>query len=73
MTAIEIKYSTFKDIDSINDESLLQKLSALIKGMIVVPKISFAEHAETADIPEFVRNISVKTTLPEELDVKKFF
>ena len=31
MTAIEMKYSLFRDIDSITDESMLYRIAALVK------------------------------------------
>ena len=34
MTAIEMKYSLFKEIDSIEDESILDKLAAFLKSLI---------------------------------------
>ena len=32
-----MKYSLFRKIDSVNDESVLSKLTALVQGMLLVP------------------------------------
>ena len=72
MTAIEMKYSLFRDIDSINDESVLYRLTALVKSMLTMP---YAEQTvskdETEDIPEFVRNMSIKANIPANVDAKE--
>ena len=34
MTAIELKYELFRDIESINDESILQKIASYIKMFV---------------------------------------
>ena len=34
MTAIELKYELFRDIESINDESILQKIASYIKTFV---------------------------------------
>ena len=34
MTAIELKYELFRDIESINDESILQKIASYIKPLV---------------------------------------
>jgi hypothetical protein len=70
MTAIEIKYSLFHDIDSINDESLLYKLSALVKGMLLMPKAEEHIPEDTLAIPDFVRNMSVKSDIPVNVNTK---
>ena len=36
MTAIEMKYSLFKDIDSINDVSVLNRLTAFVKELLAM-------------------------------------
>ena len=36
MTAIEMKYSLFKDIDSINDVSVLHRLTAFVKELLLM-------------------------------------
>jgi|GEM_PF-1190509 len=35
MTAIEMKYTLFRDIDSINDESVLRRLSIFVKSLLM--------------------------------------
>lgn len=70
MTAIELKYSLFRDIDSISDESLLHKLSALVKSMLVLPTIETPTNNDFDDIPDFVRGMSVKTDLPVNVNAK---
>ena len=72
MTAIEMKYSLFRDIDSINDESVLYRLTALVKSMLIMPYAEqFVSKDETEDIPEFVRNMSVKANIPVNVDAKE--
>ena len=34
MTAIELKYELFRDMESINDESILQKIASYIKTFV---------------------------------------
>ena len=70
MTAIEMKYSLFRDIDSIRDEALLFKLAALVKSMLAMPSISTPAQNDYEEIPEFVRNMSVKTDIPGNVNVK---
>ena len=70
MNAIEMKYSLFHDIDSIRDEALLYKLTALVKSMLVMPSIGTQSDKEYEDIPEFVRNLSVRTGIPGNVDTK---
>lgn len=38
MTAIEMKYSLFKEIDSIEDESVLYQLTAFIRNLLGASK-----------------------------------
>lgn len=72
MTAIEMKYSLFRDIDAIEDESVLRKLTALVKSMLLMPPTEMLyKTTEQEDIPEFVRNMSVKTGLSSDIDAKK--
>ena len=72
MTTIEMKYSLFRDIDSINDESVLSKLTALVKSMLLMPDMEHTvSRTHTADIPEFVRNMSVSTGISGDVDAKK--
>lgn len=47
MTAIEMKYSLFKDIDSINDLSVLHRLTTFVKELLVTPPAN--NNAETAN------------------------
>ena len=70
MNAIEMKYSLFRDIDSIRDEALLYKLTALVKSMLVMPSISTLSDKDNDDIPEFVKNLSVSTGIPGNVDAK---
>ena len=72
MTAIEMKYSLFRDIDSITDESVLYRLTALVKSMLLMTHTEQTvsqDHLE--EIPEFVRNMSVKTGIPGNVDAKE--
>ena len=72
MTAIEMKYSLFRDIDSINDESVLYRLTALVKSMLVMPYMEqTVSQDDSEEIPEFVRNMSVKTGIPGNVDAKE--
>ena len=72
MTAIEMKYSLFRDIDSINDESVLYRLTALVKSMLFMPYTEQAvDKDDSSEIPEFVRNMSVKTGIPGNVDAKE--
>ena len=70
MNAIEMKYSLFRDIDSIRDEALLYKLTALVKSMLVMPSIGTLSDKDYDDIPEFVKNLSVSTGIPGNVDAK---
>lgn len=70
MTAIEMKYSLFRDIDSIRDEALLFKLVALVKSMLAIPSMPPPTQNDYEEIPEFVRNMSVKTDIPGNVNVK---
>ena len=38
MNTIEMKYSLFKDIDAINDEAVLYRLTALVKKILLMPQ-----------------------------------
>ena len=73
MSTVEMKYSLFKDIDSITDEQMLRKLVALVKGMLRMPQ-PLAESPDglnAGEIPAFIRNMSVKTGLPGNIDAKE--
>jgi hypothetical protein len=70
MTAIEMKYSLYHDIDLISDESLLYKLSLLVKSMLAMPKVEQHSKEDDSSIPDFVRNMSVKTDIPANVNVK---
>lgn len=72
MTAIEMKYSLFRDIDSISDESVLYKLTVLVKSMLLTPRmVQTVSQDDSEEIPEFVRNMSVKTGIPGNVDAKE--
>lgn len=72
MTAIEMKYSLFRDIDSISDESVLYKLTVLVKSMLLTPRMEQTiSQDDSEEIPEFVRNMSVKTGIPGNVDAKE--
>ena len=64
MTAIEMKYSLFKEIDSIEDESVLLQVTAFVR------KNKTTSEVNKDGIPEFIRNMSVKTDMTGEEDVK---
>ena len=71
MTAIEMKYSLFKEIDSIEDETILNRLAAFLRSLVSQPsKESFTED-EFSEIPEAVRKMSVKTGMTGHEDVKE--
>ena len=71
MTAIEMKYSLFKEIDSIEDESVLDKLAAFLKSLIAGSTDRTFSAEEEAEIPEAVRKMSVKTGMSGQIDAKK--
>lgn len=71
MTAIEMKYSLFKEIDSIDDESVLYQLTAFIKSLLGVSKKEIVPDVNKDGIPEFIRNMSVKTDMTGDEDVKE--
>lgn len=71
MSTIEMKYSLFKDIDSITDELMLHKLVALVKGMLAAPHLETAAVDDTEEIPDFIRSMSVSTGLPGDVDAKE--
>lgn len=71
MTAIEMKYSLFKEIDSIEDESVLNKLAAFLKSLITGSADKTFSAEEEAEIPEAVRRMSVKTGLSGQIDAKE--
>ena len=72
MTAIEMKYSLFRDIDSINDESVLYRLTALVKSMLLMPYVEQPVGKDDSDeIPDFVKNMSVKTGISGSVDAKE--
>ncbi|MBR1484861.1 MAG: hypothetical protein IJ612_04125 [Prevotella sp.] len=41
MTTIEMKYALFKDIDTINDESVLRKVTDFVRKFLVVPQVVY--------------------------------
>ena len=65
-----MKYSLFKDIDSITDELMLHKLVALVKGMLAVPRMETKAMDDIEEIPDFIRNMSVSTGLSGNVDAK---
>jgi hypothetical protein len=65
-----MKYSLYHDIDLISDESLLYKLSLLVKSMLAMPKVEQHSKEDDSSIPDFVRNMSVKTDIPANVNVK---
>ena len=65
-----MKYSLFKDIDSITDEMMLHKLVAIVKGMLAVPRIETRTIDDIEEIPDFIRNMSVSTGLSGNVDAK---
>ena len=65
-----MKYSLFKDIDSITDEMMLHKLVALVKGMLAVPRMEAKAMDDIEEIPDFIRNMSVSTGLSGNVDAK---
>lgn len=71
MTAIEMKYSLFKEIDSIEDESTLYKLTAFIRNLLSVSKKEHVAEVNKDGIPEFIRNMSVSTGMTGHEDVKE--
>lgn len=73
MTAIEMKYSLFKEIDSIEDESVLDKLAAFLKSLIAgSTAVNKTDTEVNKDgIPEFIRNMSVRTGMTGDEDVKE--
>lgn len=71
MTAIEMKYSLFKEIDSIEDESTLYKLTAFIRNLLSVSKKENVAEVNKDGIPEFIRNMSVSTGMTGHEDVKE--
>ena len=71
MTAIEMKYSLFKEIDSIDDESVLYQLAAFIRNLLGVSKKETSPEVNKDGIPEFIRNMSVKTGMTGDEDVKE--
>ena len=71
MTAIEMKYSLFKEIDSIDDESVLYQLTAFIRNLLGASKNKTTPEVNKDGIPEFIRNMSVKTGMTGEEDAKE--
>lgn len=71
MTAVEMKYSLFKEIDSIEDESVLYQLAAFIRSLLGVSKKVTAPEVDKDGIPEFIRNMSVQTGMTGDEDVKE--
>jgi hypothetical protein len=70
MSTIEMKYSLFKDIDSITDELMLHKLVALVRGMLAVSHREVTAMGNTEEIPDFIRSMSVSTGLSGDIDAK---
>lgn len=70
MSAIEIKYSLFKDIDSISDERMLQRISVLVKSILATSRVKSSATDNVSEIPDFVRNMSVNTGLSGDIDAK---
>lgn len=71
MTALEMKYSLFKEIDAIEDESLLSQLAAFIRSLLGVSKTEASSEVSKEGIPEFIRNMSVKTNMTGNEDIKE--
>lgn len=71
MTAIEMKYSLFKEIDAINDESMLSQLTAFIRSLLMASKKEAVHEVDKDGIPEFIRNMSVRTGMTGNEDVKE--
>ena len=71
MTAIEMKYSLFKEIDSIDDESVLYQLTTFIRNLLGGSKKETVTEVNKDGIPEFIRNMSVKTGMTGDEDVKE--
>lgn len=71
MTAIEMKYSLFKEIDAIDDESMLAQLTAFIKSLLMDSKRETVQEVDKDGIPEFIRNMSVSTGMTGDEDVKE--
>lgn len=63
-----MKYSLFRDIDSISDETLLRKLNEFVKSLLRISKEESVAAEDKSEIPEFVRNMSVKTGLSGDVD-----
>lgn len=70
VTAIEMKYFLFKEIDSIDDESVLLQVTAFIRNLLGASKTKTSE-VNKDGIPEFIRNMSVKMDMTGEEDVKE--
>lgn len=49
MTAIEMKYNLFRNIDTINDETLLRKLTVLVNNILEQPASDFKEDDDAID------------------------
>lgn len=71
MTAIEMKYSLFKEIDSIEDESMLTQLAAFVRSLLGTSTKEVAVEVDKQGLPEFIRNMSVKTGMTGNEDVKE--
>ena len=71
MTAIEMKYSLFKEIDSIEDESMLSQLVAFVKGLLGASKKKVEVEVDKEGLPEFIRNMSVRTGMTGNEDIKE--
>ena len=73
MTAIEMKYSLFKEIDAIDDESMLAQLTAFIKSLLMDSKKETVQEVDKDGIPESmsIRNMSVSTGMTGDEDMKE--
>ena len=71
VTAIEMKYFLFKEIDSIDDESVLLQVTAFIRNLLGASKNKTTSEVNKDGIPEFIRNMSVKTDMTGDEDVKE--
>ena len=70
-TAIEMKYFLLKEIDSIDDESVLLQVTAFVRNLLGASKNKTTSEVNKDGIPEFIRNMSVKTDMIGDEDVKE--
>ena len=66
-----MKYFLFKEIDSIDDESVLFQVTAFVRNLLGVSKNKTTSEVNKDGIPEFIRNMSVKTDMIGDEDVKE--